>query len=163
MLFASALSALFDNRLYLLFHLILTHKGVVCVDGLIGALLGAQKAAFYDLPPHHFKGLPVLLIHPKQKTGEHDNDHHHCRSRRPDAAFEQKEKRHSHERRQPKTNKLPLCQIEKYLGFNFRQILWHVYIGHALTPFRKRNIACNFIAPCVPARRFLPGEQLHAG
>ena len=36
-------------------------------------------------------------------------------------------------------------------------------IGHALTPFRKRNIACNFIAPCVPARRFLPGEQLHAG
>ena len=116
-----------------------------------------------DLPPYHFKGLPVLLIHPKQKTGEHDNDHHHCRSRRPDAAFEQKEKRHAHERRQPKTNKLPLCQIEKHLGFNFRQILWHVYIGHALTPFRKRNIACNFIAPCVPARRFLPGEQLHAG
>jgi len=66
----------------------LPHKGGVCVVGLIGSLLWAYKAAFYDVPPDHFKGLPVFFIHAEHKSGQHGKDHYHCRNGCPRAVFE---------------------------------------------------------------------------
>ncbi len=46
-----------DNRIYLLFHLVLPHKGSIGgVVGLVWPFLGLDEAALDDLPYHHFKG-----------------------------------------------------------------------------------------------------------
>ncbi len=79
-----------DNGIYLLFHLLLPHKGRIGVVGLVGPLLRLDEAALDDLPYHHFKGLAVALIQGQQEARQHGEHHNQRRRAGGDAAPEQK-------------------------------------------------------------------------
>lgn len=73
----------------------LPREGSIGVVGLVGALLGLDKAALDNLPHHHFKGLAVALVHCQQKARKHGEYHNQGRRAAGDAATEQKEKRNA--------------------------------------------------------------------
>jgi hypothetical protein len=78
-----------DNRIYLLFHLVLPHKGRVSVIGLVGPFLWLDKAALDNLPDHDFKGLAVPFVQGQQKAGEHGEYHNQRGGAGGDAAPDQ--------------------------------------------------------------------------
>ena len=96
----------------------LPHKGGISVVGLVGAFLGLDKAALYDLAHHHFKGLPVFFVKGQQKTRQHGKHHNERRRTGRGAAPDQKEKRDANKQRTAKTNELAFRQPEYYLGFD---------------------------------------------
>lgn len=77
----------------------------------------------------NFQRLPVALIHAQQKEREHDKYHAERRRTVSGAAFEQKEKRHSHKYRRGKTCKLPFGKAEQHLAFYFGKVFRDRYIG----------------------------------
>ena len=85
----------------------LPHKGRIGVVGLVGALLGLDKAALNDLPYHHFKGLAVALIEGQKQARKHGKYHNQRRRAGGDAPPEQKEKRDAYKQRTAKTDQLP--------------------------------------------------------
>lgn len=85
----------------------LPHKGRIGVVGLVGALLGLDKAALDDLPYHHFKGLAVALIEGQKQARQHGEHHNQRRRAGGDTAPEQKEKRDAYQQRTAKTDQLP--------------------------------------------------------
>lgn len=96
----------------------LPHKGGISVVGLVGAFLGLDEAALYDLACHHFKGLAVFFVKRQQKARQHGEHHNERRRAGRDAAPDQKEKRDAYKQRTAKTNELAFRQPEYYLGFD---------------------------------------------
>ena len=78
-----------DNRIYLLFHLVLPHKGRVSVIGLVGPFLWLDEAALDNLPDHDFKRLAVAFVQSQQKAGEHGEYHNQRGGAGGDAAPDQ--------------------------------------------------------------------------
>lgn len=66
--------------------------------------------------------LTVLLIHREQKKRQHDSDHHERRDGDPCVLFGKKEERQSDKDRRPEAEELPLCEVQKDLAFDPRQI-----------------------------------------
>ena len=96
----------------------LPHKGGISVVGLVGAFLGLDEAALYDLAHHHFKGLAVFFVKRQQKARQHGEHHNERRRAASYLAPEQKEKRNANKQRTAKTNELAFRQPEYYLGFD---------------------------------------------
>ena len=92
----------------------LPHKGGISVVGLVGAFLGLDEAALYDLAHHHFKGLAVFFVKRQQKARQHGEHHKERRRAGGDAAPEQEKKRYADEKRPAETDKLPFCQPEQH-------------------------------------------------
>ena len=79
----------------------------------------------------NLKRLPVFFVHCQEEQRKHDDNHAQCCQTDIARRFEQKEKRHSNERRCPKANELPFCQVKEHLGFYPRQVT------------RDRDICCQ--------------------
>ena len=101
-----------DNGLYLLFHLVLPHKGGVSIVGLIGPFLGTNKAALNHLLNHHFKGLAVPLEQSEQQPRQHGKNHQQGRRAVGKIVPGQKIKRPAREERAAEADQLPLGQSE---------------------------------------------------
>ena len=101
-----------DNGLYLLFHLVLPHKGGVSIVGLIGPFLGTDKAALNHLLNHYFKGLAVPLEQSEQQPRQHGKNHQQGRCTVGKIVPGQKIKRSAREKRTAEADQLPLGQPE---------------------------------------------------
>ena len=95
----------------------LPHKRGVSIVGLIGTLLGLDKAASDDLHNHHFKGLAVTLVHSQQEARKHDKNHDQGRRAVGNVAAGQKIQRDAYQQRPGKTNQLPFGQPKHNFGF----------------------------------------------
>ena len=100
------------------------------IVGLVGALLGAEKADVQNIAGHLFQRLAVLLIDTQQEEGQHDQNHaQRCRAA-PQRPFEQKEKRDAEYSTAAETNELAFRQVERHFGFYFGQVLGDRDISH---------------------------------
>lgn len=112
---------------------------------------------------NHLKRLPIFFVHCQEEQRKHDHNHTQCCQTDIARRFEQKEKRHSDERRCPKANELSFCQVKEHLRFYPRQVT------------RNRNICCqlyhlhfwqlhtvrSFISPDIPTFCFLSCKQFN--
>lgn len=109
----------------------LPHEGSIGVVGLVGPLLGLDKAALNDLPYHHFKGLAVALIQGQQQARQHGKHHNQGRRAAGHPATEQKIKRDAYKKRTAEADQLPFGKAKHNLGFYTGQILWDGHISQS--------------------------------
>ena len=111
-----------NNGIYLLFKLLLPHKGDIEVVGLIGTDLRSKELRLDKVLGNDLHGLAVLFVDSQKEQGQHDDDHAEgCQA---DIAqrLEQKEGRQSDDCRRTEADELSLGQIEEYLGFNLCEV-----------------------------------------
>ena len=111
--------------------MVLTKQYVIVVVSLIWSDFGANKLRLNKVVCDNLKRLPVFFVHCQEEQRKHDDNHAQCCQTDIARRFEQKEKRHSDERRCPKANELPFCQVKEHLGFYPRQVT------------RDRDICCQ--------------------
>ena len=109
----------------------LPHEGSIGVVGLVGPLLGLDKAALDDLPYHHFKGLAVALIQGQQQARQHGENHNQGRRAASHPAPEQKIKRDAYKKRTAEADQLPFGKAKHNLGFYAGQILGNSHISQS--------------------------------
>ena len=103
------------------------------IVGFVGAFLRAQHQHPNHVADDDLQMLSVLFVQSQQKRREHSKDHQHGSRRITQGCFGGKIQRDTNQQPQTETDQLPLCQIEKHLGFDVGQVLWNGYIRHRLT------------------------------
>ena len=88
------------------------HKQCIVIAGLVRTHLRANKTRLKVVPQNLFSGLAVFLVHGQKEHRQHHRHHAEGSTGIACGVPQNKEQRHAHDCRCPKTDKLPGGQVE---------------------------------------------------
>ena len=110
-------------------HLLSGERGIDILRS-VGPGAGAEEAGADDVPHHFLKGQAVLFVHRHEERREHDPQHEEHGPGAADGPTGQQIDGDAHQPAAAETDKLPLGEVERQLGFDPGQVIGYFPIGY---------------------------------